>query len=472
MNLKATLILLVLFALAVAAYLLTRGGAASQPPAKPGEAARDRLDTALLDPNWLGSELQGFTLRKDGRDVVTLEKQAGQWRITHPHAFPADGRAVDELLSLLASLTGVANTEQPGGALASRVLSLHTAEQHEAIRLNMQEHLGAGRGSVLVSGPDGSSVYRTEDTLHKLFESLDARVFFAKSLDAPLMATTDRVQFTHADRASLLVQQEGRWWIDLGEQRQRAWDKGETGRPGVGDYFELIDAIQIIEHQPYDPAAGLAPFGLDRPLIRVTLVPQGAPDSNTKEIRVGVPADPGDQTRYVSYGTAGDPRPAVFTVDSRFALPLGKNATDFRDPRVTDTAVALIGGIDLNAPDAEPSSIIFHGDEVGPRIHHGAVSAALSAKRCEDMLQRLTNARALAFIPIDPGWKPVLNVVIHPRLSDEPQAITVYSDPESSADQPTVLVQRSNETVSMRIDQSAVEGLIDPSQIGIAWPDG
>lgn len=491
MNLKTTVILIAFLALGVAAVMLTRGTGDKPNPDTGQTNATD--DQPILDADQLGPSLSRITFDfGTGGPRLILERRAGRWWVKAPHEFPADRQAIDSLLTLLGDLQGTPTEDHSGLIPDGPGITLSYPDSE--IWLSFNKRIGAGREPITVSSGGAVNHYNAKAVLNDLFERLDPSAFFARSIDAPLMAQVGRIEITSDGATSQLVQQDGRWRIEDGRSTERALEQPIGEFPGVATYFKLFDAAEIMGHQVYTKEQGLRAFGLDKPLIRVRFVPAHNGPSDPSEIRtlsIGVPADPADQTRFVSYGRANDPQPAVFTVATPYALAFGQSATAFRDPRIVNTPPTLIESIkvtdqELVQPDPQLSPAVLK-----PQDRFGISTftirfttdgkAELSTpsdtstenqwtgfppERGAAMLHALTSALALAFV--DEGvqeLKPIKSVRITARLGRPMEHFTIYQDPESGEDKPTVLICRAQETVALRIERAAVQALLDPARL-------
>ena len=474
MNPKTTVILLVVFVLAIVALVLVPQVNGPRLTGKTDTDNTTNNDKPLLTEKQLGNNLKRITFDGGLRGtMLRLERINGRWRVTQPTAFPAKQGAVDELLGVLAGITGSATDQHSGLVPDGRSLTLEFNDTDEPTWLGIGDRLGAGRAVISTSPGDHLQSYETQDTLHDLFDNFDPAVFYAGKIDPPLMPEVQRIEITTPDGVSALTQQGGRWWIGQGEQAERALEDDLGDRPGVSALFKLIQAIELTEPQPQSARDGLAAFGLGDPLIRVRFVPVEEARSERSpgmEIRVGVPGDPHDQTRYIAIGAIGDSNPAVFKTASNMALTLSADTKSFRDPRITTIPASLIASIDLmgGRGDVDDRKIMFHADHVPTLIVPNAVPAAkatvLDPQACSAMLSLLTGARAIDYVRAPAqGASRINTAFITSRLSDKAEAITILPDPESKQDAPTVLIQRDDEAVALRVLRSTVAGLIAPS---------
>lgn len=458
MNLKTTIILLVLLALGVAALLLTRTG--EDGPNIPTPGATDSEAQHVLTADELGLQLKTIQFHPGFDRPLHLQRQAGRWRITSPQPFPANPQAIDEVLSRLAELRGTPTDENFGPEPDQPALVFGDGEQETTIWLG--KRLGGGRAGIAVRKRNSTQNYVVQDSLQELFDNLDTRLFYDSKIDPPLMPDTLRVEIVAQGKRSALEQVNGRWWIGSDPPRERALARGLPKHAGVNNYFELIRTIQIKRHIGYDDANNHAAFGLDRPLIAIRFVPIA--DTNpTRVLNVGVPGDPTDQTRFVSFGRADDPHPAVFTVDTPTALALGQSATAFRDPRLIATPSALIESISVTTPDDNTHQLSFNTDGTAELIRNQDDPVTLQHPAPAMLTTSLYDARATDYLSQPPpGAEPILTARLTARLNGEPESFTLYTDPQADADNPTVLVRRSDESVLLRVERNAVEALIDP----------
>lgn len=481
MNPKTTSILLIVFVLAIIALLLTQmqsGPGASTIPPNPDAAAN--IDQPILRAEQLGNDLMRITL--DGGlmgTLLELERVNGRWWVSQPSRFPANPAAVDELLGLLAGLSG-RPTEQDGG-LVPDASGVMLADPDGETSIWFSSRLGAGRAILTLSKGDQYQNYIAQDTLHDLFDTLDTAVFYAKKIDPPLTPEVARVEVTLPGGTSVLTQRDGRWWIGENANAERALEDELEQKAGVSNYFKLITKLELSEPQHDTGADGLARFGLADPLIRARFVPFDDADhagASGLELRVGVPADPLDEQRYVAVGGLDATRPAVFKAPTQIALALGVDATAFRDPRVLITPPTLIESIDLKChvvlgegPEIVRESIAFRPD--GPPVLTTLTTRhqeqrTLSREKCARMLSRLSSARALEFVPFEPGkWARKTSVTVHATLGGEPEAFSVYTAPQDepgdNGDDGTVYyVRRGEEPVAIEVERSAVADLFWP----------
>lgn len=473
---KPVLILLCCLALAVAALVLTmkQPGGAGTAQNGPDKGNTASAPMPLLSEEALSRSLSAITLDTGNQaERVELERVRGRWRVIRPHDFAAEPKAIDELLMLLSGLSGVeedaAVADEPGG----RRLTLTNDGKQTTLWLG--KRLGAGRAELVLSrGDESVQLFTADDTLHDVLDNLDPTVFLAGKLDAPLMPEVARIELAVQGERSTVHQVDGRWWIGEpgSENPERALVDALPGYANISDYFRLVGLIEVVEHERYRDAQGLASFGLDPPLLSTRFVPKDSASGDTGGgmlLRVGVAADPQGATRYVAVGKPDDPRPAVFTVASEYALSFAQSATSFRDPRVMATPESLVRRVTLKRPaesgfsvqqitlDAGKPPVLVEGD--GQPVE-------LDPLACSAVLAELNTAAATDYVEASLGeWELIVSVLITPALGGEPEPFSVYVDPASDDERPTVLVHRGREPVALRIGQAVVAELIEPGAL-------
>lgn len=471
MNPKTTLILAIVLVLAVGALLLTRGAQGPQQESASSKTAEDKSDESPLIPiTSLGPDLDRITF--DGGLIGTmlqLDRIDGRWWVTAPHRFAAKTKSVDALLTQLSDMKGRPAKEGERGGLVHDSPGLILNHGGEETSLWFSGRLGAGRAVITRVQGEAFTNINTTDALIDLFDELDADTYYDNRMTPPLMPEVGQIEINTPQGNSTLVQEDGRWWIQHEEGKERALETGLPGHLGINNYFAHLEAVELIEKQPSPREENLAAFGLSKPLISVRFVTTETDQSvigDAYEIHIGTPADPEDRTRYISNGNNGVATLPVFTVDTTVALAFAQDATAFRDPRMIATPSNLIALIELRFGEGAMEAIeLFSGQPPTFRKFNGE-QRLIPPKRAADLLKALSEARASAYVPINLSkWDKWVSVMITPRLDGKPERLTVYDDPSSNTDQPTMLVHRANEPVALRVPKAAVAGLIDPETL-------
>ena len=191
-------------------------------------------------------------------------------------------------------------------------------------------------------------------------------------------------------------------------------------------------------------------------------------DGHAWQLKVGVPADLQDQTRYVSYGPSDAPYPAVFIVNTQNAIAFGQDATRFRDPRIVRTPRNLIHLIKLTEPSGRRRSFTFERNGSGIHTLETINTFMMSLDRAAvaEFLNQLTTSAAIEFVTFDATkHQLLLTAVLHPRLGGEKENFSIYEDSSSERTLPTLLIHRSNEPVALRVPRTVIEPLLDPKPL-------
>ena len=255
--------------------------------------------------------------------------------------------------------------------------------------------------------------------------------------------------------------------IGEGENAERALESQIGEYPGVADYFKLIEAIKIDAFVQYGITNDLANFGLNRPIATVHFMPLDADPGKANSgmtLRVGVPADLADQTRYVSYGRSDDPYPVVFTTQSQIAIAFGQDAKRFRDPRITTLSRRLIKTLRIAQP--ERRDVMIHLDS-GRSEHLVAADAGLGnypvdiKPQGSTLLTRILDAHASDFLEADQNQLNLLGTLSFvATLGKETESVQVYQDIDPALRNSSVLVRRGNEAILLRFERSMFDQLL------------
>lgn len=466
MNPKTTVILVVVLALAGMAYLITRDTPADdRNAARPNDVGQSA--ESILQPDTFGPELVYLALDLDGDvDDIAFSRVQGQWKIDEPHAFPAKNTEIDKVLNTLIDLNGVPIKDND---LPTQPTGLIVVQGKDRYSIWLGKRTGSGKAIVYRQIQNDIQGFITTDALHDLLANLKPNKFYAKSFMPLLMPEIREVHISTPESVAVLHQIDERWWIVYDDKAERALEQRIPERLGLNSYFEHFRRAELLAQHPYQGEQGLAQFGLDKPLITTHFVPMLEDEENADTgwvLRVGVPADPEDKTRFISFGWSEDPTPAVFTIATPYALAFAQDSTAFRDPRVMTTPRAMIASIGLRYSGGPTQTIkLLPGKK--PVFHQtNGQTSALSAGLVDEMLKRLVDARSMDFTLADFSEGDILvSIEVTPKLDGRPEKFTVYNDPQIDSDEPTVLVHRGNEPVALRVPRSVVSGLLDPTTL-------
>lgn len=467
---KTTILLLLVLVIAGVAALLL-------PPSRTPPRVPDQSNEAkpLFASDQLGPSVAGIRLfvKTNKQPDLVLIKKNSRWWVSQPHLFPAHRSAIDNFLATLAQMTAKPinqeDTNDRDGEFHGRGLILEYTDR-PPIRLSLGDRIGAGRARIgpglELDFPD--LIAETDTTLHDYFDALVPASFYAKKIEAPIMPDVDRIEFARIDgHQSSLVQRGGAWLIDHDKTVERALAQDLPDTPGIQQLFALFDLLELSEPQPLGTA--LSAYGLEQPLASITLGPiPNAPiqAGEAMTISLGVPADPEGTLRYVGVIYDSASPPAVFAAPTKYALLLAQDAINFRDPRIVATPVSLIASIDLKFGEGTFEWIELPPNK--PPIFHrlNSEQVTIPSDHATDFLRALTQTQALAYLPLKLGEGDVwVSATIVPRLGGKPEPLTVYDDPASTKETPTMLVRRGTESIVLRVPRASVKGLFDPSTL-------
>lgn len=468
---KTTILLLLLLVIAGGLLLLLPVG---NPPTRSQDETKI---SPLFNEDQLGPSLaviRLFVSTREQPDLVLVKKN-GRWWISDPHLFPAHRSTVDDFLAMLAQIHAEPVQDDdpidpidPDSERHNQSLTLEYTDR-PPIQVSLGERVGAGRARIKpgleLDFPD--LIAETEVTLHDYFDTFNRADFYARKAYAPIMPEVDQIDFKTIEGESTLVQHDGEWLIGADENAERALAQDLPEVAGVQQIFKLLKLLDLSNPQP--KGTPLSAYGLEQPLASITLGPLRNALVQTDKamtISLGVPTNPDDTHRYIGVRYHRSTPPAVFTAPTQHAMLLAQEATNFRDPRIVEMPASLIASINLKFGEDTSEWIEFPLNK--PPIFHrlNSEQVPIPSDRAADLLRALTQTQALAYLPLKPDeWDEWVSATITPRLGGKPEPITVYDDPASTQENPTMLVRRGTEPVALRVPRPSVEGLFNPSTL-------
>ncbi|MEM9346898.1 MAG: hypothetical protein AAGB26_09805 [Planctomycetota bacterium] len=456
MNPKTVVILLLVFAIFIALLLsplfMTPSGGPSYDASQ---------DVPALPEEFLSSKLTKVTLPTE-EGILDLSFREGKWWINTPHKFPANTKKINEFLQRLSEVSITPPGDPSEDSIPNEPEPIYLENSNGAYLLRPIRRIGAGRTIIEIASDQIESRYNANNTLHELLDNLHTADFFASSPEPLLLPDLSRIEITSEGKTSSLQQSEGKWWIGGTDQSVPALEQGLPDAPGVSTYLELHNNLKLRSQQPYSPTdTGLAGYGLDPALISVDYLAQ---DGQAWRLQVGVPADPEDKTRYVSYGPAESQYPAVFVADTLNALVFGQDAKVFRDPRIMKIPRSLIGEMAIrNRTGHYKIKFMSNGVQFitsGPDFTPGVTP--LNTKDGAKLARQLSDARAIEYITADlADLRPIASVIITPRLDGAPETLTIFPDTTDEA----VLIQINSEMKLRKVKQDSIRMLLEKNFI-------
>ncbi len=327
------------------------------------EGEREKVTVLAVDK----AKAREISLAAAGGEAIRLVKDGDAWRVAAPFAAPADGSAVESLLTSLEKLEAdevvveqAANPAEFGLDRPSRTVSA-TVE-------------GAAAPLVVEFGgksPDGSSVYARAAGSPKVFlvPSWVEGTFDKKPFD---LRDRDILKVKRDDVRSLEVAgPEGGYALARTDEGEWAFTKPLATRAGRWSVDGILGTIENLrmESVAAEAATDLAPFGLDAPSRTVSLVMkdgttrtleigQGAPDPSATPAptpspapakRGETPAPPKPTKYYARQAGAG----LVAVVPATLADDLAKGMGELRAKRLLEVATYETEGFEVVAGGAK-----------------------------------------------------------------------------------------------------------------------
>jgi hypothetical protein len=269
-------------------------------------------------------------------DPTRLVKEASGWRLLAPNAAPADGEAVDALLSALESLEIEAVVTDAPSTLADfgleppkLAVEWEIEGQKDPLKLLLGDSVPAGNG---------------------IYAKLPAapRVF---TLPAHLEGSFNKKPFDLRDRSVLHVKRDDVRSLEIGgpegSYRLAKDDSGEwafvaplktrAGRWSVDGLVGNLESLRMDEVAA-EEAKDLKPFGLDKPVRTVSL---GLGDGTSKRLEIG--SSPKDKS-YHARDAAGR---LVVVIPGALVDDLAKGMKELRAKRLYEVATYEVEGFEV-----------------------------------------------------------------------------------------------------------------------------
>ncbi|MFI4860200.1 MAG: DUF4340 domain-containing protein [Phycisphaerales bacterium JB063] len=458
MNLRTTLVLLIVLAAVAGAWWLTRAL-----PDNPAPTTNTQNEpTPLFPPGTLKpQQVTRLEITQPGKPTVALEQHRGRWRMTQPLAFNADNKTINQLLSTLAAYAdlGPAPAAAPDGSDAIAQLTLTQNNNTQTLRLGPR--VGGGMAPLQHNDHPPRLV---ADTLHGFFERYDPTDLLDKQLQTPTAYQTSRLTITTPQHTTHLQQINDRWYLNA-DTTQPALDTPVPGYVDVPGYLNIPNANPI-DRFVISQSQDLAPYGLNRPSVRIDYESPNPDDTTTAStLLVGSPTDARRTHYFATYFQQGETRSPVFVLPAEFSIVLAKTPDDFRDPRLFTLAPTDLQTLTLETP-GQPAWSLDLTDEQGSLLAPARSIAGDAAQRRET-IAALCQATAQGYlnpsdIPADPH--PPITLTLTPTLDRPAQRVTLYTWDSApalldDAREQHLIAIREGETQGLRIPQSLLDQL-------------
>lgn len=476
MNFKTTLFLLVLLAIVGAFFLWDKDNPAEDPDAPQVDQTKQPLLKAdAFDKDKIAS----VTIEKDGK-TVTIKKTGTEWMQTAPVSFKLNswsaGKPGESALSLTYTeklTAGKNGTPTLADVKLDKPLAIVTVKFNDDTKVQTFK-LGrrgiGGRAYLMLN--DDASLYVVNDELHKTILDDDVTDWRSKSLKAPTEGQIN--QLTKVDDKGTLqvVKADGKWAF-AGEHT------GRVSRDAVSELLGAINGIYISKFVA-DKPADLSAYGLDKPLVKVTMQLPSAPaekkedakESDNKESEskedtsttpryqtfvVGGPVDLKKERYFATLADGTDVGDVVFEISKSDFEKFGKDADSLRDANLTPLVSTDMTRILISHNDQPVVQLLKSASGWGygdPKPGFG-----LDQDLAKELMGKITDAKADSYI-VNPKVddKPLVTVTLGAtgRASDD--VLKVFAN---GADKVTVV--RNNETVGYVVAKSQLDTVLGTS---------
>lgn len=271
-----------------------------------------------------------------GTDAIRLVKEVSGWRLTAPSAAPADGEAVDSILSSLESLEIEAVVTDSASALADFGLEPPKLAVEWAIE-GQTEPLTLLLGD---AAPAGDGIYAKLPAAPRVF-----------TLPAYVEGSFNKRPFDLRDRSVLHVKRDDVRSLQIGGPegsfslaKDQAGDwafvaplKTRAGRWTVDGLVGNLESLRMDEVAA-EEAKDLKPFGLDKPVRTVSL---GLGDGTNKRLEIG--SSPKDK----SYHARDAASRLVVVIPGALVDDLAKGMKELRAKRLYEVAAYEVEGFEV-----------------------------------------------------------------------------------------------------------------------------
>lgn len=497
MNVKTTVILVLIAAALVAYFLLAPEGEA---PERDGTPPAGRL---LVDDDAIGPRtVERLTVERAGMPTMVFERTGdGDWRQTEPFDFPIKGPDgagfnIGSIIDAAVSLRYTRKLDDPEapktyeldppraslrieGAYVRRnggVAPAPGAQAEGRVPFNLRFKLGretaAGRAFVMFGKDRG--IYVAGRGLHRQLLDESLTELRERSLAAVAIGRVSRIELRRDDQRLAIEPAE-----ELGTWRFAAGAAGRASADAVEGLVRLVSTARIesfVADQPED----LAPFGLAAPrrelVIHIggaaaeTAPGRAAGDAEEAEagagashrLRIGREVVDGDAT-YAMY----QDRPVVFTLPDYVLDPLGKSLAELRDPRLTPLPRSDLRAARVERPNQPALHVVR---EAGLwRFGEPRPGFEIEGEAVESLVDAVFDTRAESFVPAEdlPESEARLTLRFAGREAEEVLTLgrsSVSGDtPQAEAPKAdTWWVRRGDEPVAAKVRYADLAALFRP----------
>ena len=276
-------------------------------------------------------------------ETIRLVKGEDSWRVAAPFEAPADGTAVDSILTRLEKLEAeevvvetTADVAQYGLDAPGRTVSVVVEGEDAPLVVEFGN-----------TAPGGSAIYARTPSSPRIFTVAS---YIESSFDKKPFDLRDR-DILHVERGDVRTLEiegpEGHYTLARTDAGDWAFTKPLTTRAGRWAVDGLLGTLENlrIESVAAEPAESLKPYGLDRPKRSVHLV---LSDGTTRTLEIGTPAGEEDEGKYHAREKGSS---LVAVVPGAIVTDLEKGMGELRARKLLEIATYDTTGFDVTAGD-------------------------------------------------------------------------------------------------------------------------
>lgn len=361
MNVKTTLILLVLLAIVGAYFFFVERGATTAYEREQASAQRSGQVGQPLFEAFDPAAVDQITLQQNGAAAV-LRKSGDEWTQAEPVHFPLNNLQIRQLLSAARTLRylerfvpgedGVPTLEQAG--LAPPRATITFGQGDDAYTIHLGRTSVGQHGYAQLVGDRNAYVVTTG--LHEAVLEGGISAWRQRTLAGPSADAAQRILLQSPNAQIALIKHDGRWYLN----------DQHTERASADEVVGLINALNAVSIQDFvaDQPADPAVFGLEAPTLVVQVMAAGVDGepSQPRVLRVGAPADLESQNYFATWSTAEEPSPVVFTIAGSAVQSLTKSENELRDPRVVLSSPHEVQALHVRRPNLDDLHLIRDAD--------------------------------------------------------------------------------------------------------------
>jgi len=281
-----------------------------------------------------------------GDHKIVLKKSGADWRITEPLDVPAEAATAKNLVSAIADCELKRDLKEPSSDLSQYGLDKPFVTVTVKVGDKDLPAFMVGKNT-----PVGFSTYvqRADDKKIQLTSSafrsgMDKKVkdLRDKSIVDFVDGDVQRLELSGEGKQLVLVQKDDKWSI---EQPAAYAADGST----VRSFLSTLRSMRATDF-PDDQPADLAPYGLDKPQLKITLYL--GKDNAEKSLLIGKEND--KKELFVQRGG----QPTVYTVSDWVLRDLNKNPGDFRDKTVLAFDRDKVTAVELKRKDGSHAKLV------------------------------------------------------------------------------------------------------------------